>query len=158
MRSRRVSLESSQLMRKFCASLNLRMTARAVTRIYDRALRPLGVTSTQLPLLAAINAGVNASINCLAQDLDLERSTVSRELDVLKRRGLVVAEAALDRRATKLTLTPLGNKTLAAGFRGWQRAHESITREYGEEDFEQLLHHARRLRQHASEIGKRRGK
>lgn len=142
-------------MRKFCASLNLRRTARVVTRVYDRALRAAGVSATQLPLLAAINAGVDSSIGCLAEDLDLERSTVSRELDVLKRRGLIATEAGADRRATKLALTPLGHKTLAKAYQGWERAHESITSEYGEENFEKLLAQTRRLGQSVAGLSKR---
>src|SRR5512138_1483864 len=43
-------------MNAFCASHNLRRAARLVTRHYDRALRPTGITAAQMPILAAISA------------------------------------------------------------------------------------------------------
>jgi DNA-binding MarR family transcriptional regulator len=144
----RVSRESAVFMSRFCASANLRRTARVVTRHYDRALRAAGVTATQLPLLAAINAGVTTSISSLAEELDLERSTISRELDGLKRLGLIdTATGTEDKRATKLMLTPRGHKTLSAAFEAWQRAHEAITSEYGGDEFESLLTQTRKLGQ-----------
>ena len=147
MKTPRVSRESSVFMRKFCASANLRRTARVVTRHYDQALRAAGVTATQLPLLAAINAGVTTSISSLAEELDLERSTISRELDGLKRLGLIDTATGADKRAKGLMLTPRGHKTLSAAFAAWQSAHEAITTEYGNEDFESLLAQTRKLGQ-----------
>ena len=94
-----ISRDSALEMRRFCASVNFRRAARVVTRHYDAALRTAGITATQLPLLAAIGTGTNASITMLADALDLERSTVSRELDALYRRGLI-ATASLTPEAT----------------------------------------------------------
>lgn len=139
MSTRGISRESSQHMKKYCASLNLRRAARVVTRHYDQALRAAGITATQLPLLAAINAGVSLSISALAKELDLERSTVSRELDVLERRSLIKSSEGADKRATVLALTPRGHKTLAAAFAAWQEAHDAVTRAYGSDAFDALL-------------------
>ena len=133
-------------MKKFCASLNLRRAARVITRHYDAALESAGVTATQLPLLAAINAGVNASISALAEELDLERSTVSRELDVLGRRGLLqFTSGPGDQRVTALKLTARGHKTLAAAFDAWQEAHDAIRTAYGAAAFETYLAETRKL-------------
>src|SRR5881394_544021 len=122
MASRSISRDSALQMRRFCASVNFRRTARVVTRHYDAALRAAGITATQLPLLAAISSGTNTSITALAQTLDLERSTISRELDHLIRLGLIVTASGTDRRATALQLTPRGKRTLATAYRAWQRA------------------------------------
>ena len=103
---RRISRKEALHMAKYCASSNLRRVARAVGRHYDRDLRTAGVTSTQLPVLAAINAGFNGSISALAASLDLERSTVSRELAILVRRGLVTMETAGDKRVSSLQRSP----------------------------------------------------
>jgi DNA-binding MarR family transcriptional regulator len=140
-----ISRESSLHMKKYCASLNLRRAARVITRHYDRALRSAGVTATQLPLLAAINAGVNTSISILADELDLERSTVSRELDGLARLSLIEFSAGVDKRATVIALTARGHKTLATAFAAWQEAHDAITAAYGGEAFEAYLAQTRSL-------------
>jgi DNA-binding MarR family transcriptional regulator len=139
MARRRISREDSLLMGRYCASVNLRRAARLVTRHYDEALAAAGVTATQLPLLAALNAGVGRSITTLADALDLERSTVSREIALLARRGLVASKTGGDKRTTALELTADGHQTLAAAFAAWRRAHEAIVSAYGEEAFEELL-------------------
>jgi DNA-binding MarR family transcriptional regulator len=145
MPSQGISRESSLHMKKYCASLNLRRAARVITRHYDRALRSAGVTATQLPLLAAINSGVNTSISSLADELDLERSSVSRELDGLGRLSLIEFSSGIDKRATAITLTARGHKTLAAAFAAWQEAHDAITAAYGNEAFEAYLTQTRSL-------------
>ena len=133
-------------MRKYCGSMNLLRAARVVTRHYDRELRDAaGITATQLPLLAAINAGASASIRSLADDLDLERSTVSRELAGLKRLGLITTSSGTDKRATVLALTPRGHKTLSAAFDAWQRAHAAIADEYGEDELDEYLSETRQF-------------
>lgn len=141
-----ISRDSALEMRHFCASVNFRRTARVVTRHYDAALEKSGVTATQLPLLAAIRSGTNTSITALAYTLDLERSTISRELDVLERLGLIATTGSTDdRRATKLELTPRGERTLAAAHRAWQRAHEAIVKAVGRKSYEALLAETREL-------------
>lgn len=143
-------------MKQYCGSLNLRRTARVLTRHYDEALRPTGVTATQLPLLAAINAGVSTSISALAEELDLERSTVSRELDVLGRLGLIEFRDGSDKRVTALILTARGHKTLAAAFAAWQEAHEAVTAAYGSAAFDTLLNQTRTLGRKVSSLDSRR--
>jgi len=141
-----ISRNSALEMRHLCASVNFRRAARVVTRHYDAALEKSGITATQLPLLAAIRAGSNTSITALAETLDLERSTISRELDVLERLGLIVAISSMaDRRATELELTPRGERTLAAAHRAWQRAHEAIVKAVGRKSYEALLAETREL-------------
>ena len=145
MASENVSPIASLFMARTCGSANLRRAARVVTGHYDRALKPTGVTATQLPLLSAIHAGNNTSISTLAASLYLERTTISRELAVLKRRKLVKTSVGDDRRATTLELTPEGKKALADAFRAWKRAHKAIVKAYGDEKFETLLASMREL-------------
>jgi DNA-binding MarR family transcriptional regulator len=157
MASRSVSRDSALQMRRFCASVNFRRAARVVTRHYDAALRAAGITATQLPLLAAISSGTNTSITALAATLDLERSTISREIDHLERRGLIATVGSTaDRRATALELTPRGRRTLSTAYRAWQRAHDAILGAYGQKRFETLLEQTRELGKSVKALGKRR--
>ena len=144
-RTSKVGRDTALQMRRLCASVNLRRAARVVTRHYDAALRGAGISATQLPLLAAIAAGTNTSIRALAETLDLERSTISRELETLKRAGLVATASGTDRRATALQLTARGERALAAGFRAWQRAHDALAGAYGPRRLESLLEQTREL-------------
>lgn len=139
-------------MKQYCASANLRRAARVVTAHYDEALARTGITATQLPLLAAINAEPDLSITQLASILDLERSTVSRELLHLERRGLVKATDGNDARAYALALTAKGHTTLVAAFREWQSAHRELLAAYGEGAFDDVLERVRQLRRTATKL------
>jgi Transcriptional regulators len=74
-----------------CLVLNTRMAARAVTRRADRKLRAFGVTSAQFNILGALFRQPGRSVTEMASSLAMDRTTLSRNLDVLERKGLVKA-------------------------------------------------------------------
>jgi DNA-binding MarR family transcriptional regulator len=67
----------------------IRTAARAVTRAYDEALRPVGLRATQLSVLLAVAAEDPMSITALAKFMGMERSTLTRNLRPLEKEGLV---------------------------------------------------------------------
>jgi DNA-binding MarR family transcriptional regulator len=148
---KKVTRDEALMMRQYCASANLRRAARTVTAHYNKALRAAGISATQLPLLAAINAQPKMSVTALAETLDLERSTVSRELIDLKRRRLVTARGGDDRRAHALALTERGQSTLVKAYRAWQAAHKQLLSEYGDV-FDDILDRVRTLRRAAARL------
>jgi DNA-binding MarR family transcriptional regulator len=108
-----------------CACSHTRMAARAVTRFYDEALRPSGLKSTQFVLLAAIEAGEAASITDLAEAVDLERTTLVRNLQLLRKEGLVSPLAGINGRR-KPALTEKGRETLESAMPLWRRAQSEF--------------------------------
>ena len=72
-----------------CACLQLRKATRVVTQLYDGALRPIGLRSTQLPILVTLAAHGPLSMTDLAESLVLDRTTLIRTLRPLQRRGLI---------------------------------------------------------------------
>jgi DNA-binding MarR family transcriptional regulator len=77
-----------------CLLLNSRMAARAVTRRYDRELRPFGVTAAQFTILSTMSTSPNLSVTDLAKTIAMDRTTLSRNLDLLERKGLIVGREA----------------------------------------------------------------
>ena len=142
-------------MAAFCASHNLRRAARLVTRHYDRALRPVGITAAQMPILAAISTGSGVSITALSNALDIEASSLSRDLALLEKKGLVRYAEASDRRARALELTRRGDRTLVKAFKAWKGAHGTLLDEIGEETFESLLRHTKRVGKAVKSMSKR---
>lgn len=108
-----------------CACSHIRMASRAVTRFYDEALRASGLKGTQFVLLAAIEAGEAASITDLAELIDIERTTLVRNLQLLRKEGLVAPEKGVNGRQ-KPTLTKLGVETLEAALPLWRHAQSEI--------------------------------
>lgn len=77
-----------------CLVLNTRMAARAVTRRANRKLRGFGVTATQFSILTAARQRPGRSITEIAESIAMERTTLSRNLDLMARKGLVRLEGA----------------------------------------------------------------
>ena len=72
-----------------CAVMNLRQVARSVTARFDGQLRPAGLRATQLNLLMAIETSASATITGLAEILAMDRTTMTRNLKLLRDRRLV---------------------------------------------------------------------
>lgn len=76
-----------------CAMQAARATARRLTRLYERHLAPHDLSASQFTALVALARGVG-TVGALADALDMDRTTASRLLTPLRRRGLVAAGRA----------------------------------------------------------------
>ena len=105
-----------------CPGLNIRLAARRITRFFEAGLAGTGLTLAQFNLMAQIAAAADDTIGALALKLDLDPSTLSRNLAGLERAGLVeiaVIESDLRRRA--VWLTEKGARTLEAAIPVWRQ-------------------------------------
>lgn len=107
-----------------CVFRRLRRTARALARRYDEALRPLGIKATQFTLLVAIEVGGRNSLSRLADDLGMERTTLLRNLEVLRREGLVALTSGAGPRSRRPVLTGGGRAKLAAALPIWRQLND----------------------------------
>src|SRR5579885_2330875 len=88
-----------------CTCANLRRASRAVTRLYNRELKPDGIEVTQFTLLMALERTGEISQGRLGEILALDSTTLTRMLDLLKKRGWVRAKEGDDRRVRIFRLT-----------------------------------------------------
>jgi DNA-binding MarR family transcriptional regulator len=102
-----------------CLAVRLRLLGRAVSRIYDTALRPHGLTVAQLNLLAAIATRQPVPAGRIAQLLSMEISTLSRNAQLLQNDGLVQIERAGHGNGRLLALTDAGGEKLVELRRAW---------------------------------------
>ena len=114
-----------------CAALRTRMVARSVTRAYDKALRPVDLKITQFTLLVAIDRQTPGSISRLAEVLAMERTTLTRNLQLLEKRGLIVVGPEGYRRARSMALTPAGEALLRRSLPLWQQAQDALVGRIG---------------------------
>ena len=91
-----------------CSAGQLLRAARVLTRHYDDALRPVGITITQFGLLKVIQRLEPESISDIAQALDIDRTTLSRNLKPLEKAGLVFRGSEGESRRRRVLLTTLG--------------------------------------------------
>jgi DNA-binding MarR family transcriptional regulator len=114
-----------------CNCLALRAAARHVTQFYDQCLAPSGLRTTQFSILARLRRGPQ-TINALAADLVLDRTTLGRTMLPLERDGLIRIEASpADRRAKQLVLTKDGATRLRAAAKLWHAAQARFDRVFG---------------------------
>ncbi len=113
-----------------CVCVNLRRAARAMTALYDDALSAAGIKITQFSLLRSVERNEPVSVSALSEDLDLDRTTLARNLNPLRRDGLVALEAGSDRRVTEVRLTGKGRKAIAKALPLWQQAQAQINRRF----------------------------
>jgi DNA-binding MarR family transcriptional regulator len=117
-------------MRTACLATCVRQINRRVTRIYDAALRPYGVGTAQLNILTALAlAGEHgAQQSKIAKALDLEKSTLSRNLDRMIERRWIITDGAAQGGA-RIRLSALGNRVMKRALPGWQLAQQRASTE-----------------------------
>ena len=114
-----------------CACLQLRKASRVVTQLYDEALRPVGLRSTQLPILVTLAADGALSVPDLADSLVLDRTTLLRNLRPPQRRGLIHVGREDGRRTHRAALTTAGHEAAAAAVPLWAQAQTRVMDELG---------------------------
>src|SRR5215475_15991352 len=105
-----------------CAAYQFRRTSRAVARLYDAALSPAGIRSTQFAILTAIAKLQPVSISRVAEILLIDATTMTRSLKLLEKDGLIEIAPRGERRQRLLTLTSKATKALAVAVPLWRQA------------------------------------
>ena len=119
-------------MTKDCNCLALRQAARHVTQFYDQFLAPLGLRTTQFSILAKLKRLGPMTINALAADLVVDRTTLGRTMLPLERDGLIrIARGRSDRRSKELHLTAAGAERLRAAVKQWAKAQAGFETAFG---------------------------
>ena len=110
-----------------CACFQARQLARQITRAYDEAMRDTGLKATQFTVLAAVvTCGEGVCLSDLADNLGMERSTFSRNLMPLVKRGLVEHSDALKGRSRAVVATPEGRRVFAKSAAAWRHAQDRL--------------------------------
>ncbi len=131
-----------------CVATRVRQLSRIVTRVYDDAMRPLGITASQYTLLAQLAARDAITAVEIGHELDIEKSTLSRNLKRLLALGHINMDPPAGRRGRGLHLTAKGQAVLKDAFPVWQDAQKRTVSAMGAESrnmLDSLLHEAEKL-------------
>jgi DNA-binding MarR family transcriptional regulator len=124
-----------------CYATSLRKASRRLTQLYDDALAPAGLRSTQYVILGELaGAGLApVTVNELARALVLDRSGLGHSLRPLQRDGLIRLEKGTDdRRSTHVVLTDEGRRRFKRAFPLWQQAQDRVAAVLGQPAARQL--------------------
>ncbi|KQN74246.1 MarR family transcriptional regulator [Devosia sp. Leaf64] len=128
-----------------CLVLNTRMAARAVTRLSDRRLRPFGVTAAQFNIMGMLVSRPNRSISEMASELAMERTTLSRNLALLERKGLIATEAIAEGKARPYALTETGRAAFNKAIPEWRSSIADLRLALRDPDYETVINGLRTI-------------
>ena len=127
-----------------CNCLAVRQAARHITQFYDQYLASSGLRTTQFSILAKLRRLGPMTINRLAREMVMDRTTLGRNILPLERDGLIAVEqGSSDRRSKELRVTKAGEARFRAGVKGWVQAQRQFEKAFGAKrtaDMRALLH------------------
>ncbi|MEL6492546.1 MAG: MarR family winged helix-turn-helix transcriptional regulator [Cyanobacteria bacterium J06621_3] len=123
--------EIARQMSQQCVARRLRQVNRTITRLYDEALRPHGLTVNQLNILAVVISEKKIRPGQLGQILGMEKSTVSRTVDRMVRKDWLKVTAGEDSRTQLLTVTAKGRKLLLSVTPIWDNLQAGVLTDTG---------------------------
>ena len=118
-----------------CAAVRTLSAARAITKIYSDTLRPTGITITQFTLLITIGRAKPESISEIGKWLNIDRTSLTRNLKPLEAAGLVTRANEGPKRKRQIKLTKKGEEVLQSSFPLWQKAQEKVHAKFKNKDF-----------------------
>ena len=122
-----------------CLTFATQRAARSLARALEAVLRPVGLTSPQFTTLSLMSPTKPEGVAALASRLGTERTTMTRNLHLMARKGWVAATAA------GYQLTPAGQAILAQALPLWKAHQARMLRQLGEDFSQTLIYNARRL-------------
>ena len=126
---------SSRQLVDTCACTRVRTAARLMTRAYDEALRPCGLSAAQLAILAAVDVGEVTSIAELSKRLAMDRTTLSRNLKPLQQARWIRLGAEGWKRSKTVEVTSEGRQRLARATALWETAQATFLRRFGKAEW-----------------------
>jgi DNA-binding MarR family transcriptional regulator len=131
------------LVARDCIATRLRMANRVITRVYDGALRPLGLTVTQMSMLVVAEHRGLIRQSEVGAELQLDDSTLSRNLELMRTKGWIEEAPASDARVHSYRLTQAGRTLLGKAIPAWKGAQRESKRMLGDAGVKALWRFAR---------------
>src|SRR3984957_18574046 len=122
-----------------CICAAFRRTARALSQLYDEALRPLGLKTTQFTILQALSLTGEVSQGKLGEILAMDSTTLTRTLGLMRRAGWVSRRRGTDRREWRLQLSSTGRDQFRRALPAWKKTQQQMASQFGDERWHDLF-------------------
>jgi DNA-binding MarR family transcriptional regulator len=132
---------------------SFRRTSRALTQMYEEALRPLGLRATQFTILQVLERVGEVSQGRLGEMLAMDSTSLTRTLAIVRRAGWVSEQRGEDRRERWIRLSAAGEAKLKRAMPVWEKVQSRLRGKLGNRGLESLL----QLTHHVTEIAKTQG-
>lgn len=128
-----------------CAAYRIRLLNRVICGIYDEELAPLRLKVSQLSVLVALARRGRTAPGELCSMLKMDKSTASRDIERMVRRGWLSIRHAKNHRTHMVGLTAKGTRLLHDAYPLWQKAQDEAARRMGDEGLAALTTLTRKL-------------
>ena len=118
---------------------NFRRTTRALTQLYENALRPLGLRATQFTILQALSLAGEVTQSQLGGILAMDSTTLTRTLRIMDREGWIVERRGQDQRERRLRLSKAGETQFKRALPAWEKVQSQLRHQLGEQSWKNLL-------------------
>jgi DNA-binding MarR family transcriptional regulator len=122
-----------------CMCSSFRRASRALTQLYDQALRPLGLRATQFTVLQVLSRAGEVSQGRLGEILAMDSTTLTRTLEILRRRCWITERRGEDRRERWLGLAKAGEAQLNRALPAWEKVQSRLRNRVGDKAWESLF-------------------
>jgi len=133
------AMERSLLPKLPCMCGSIRRAARALTQLYENALRPLGLRATQFTILQALSLAGEVSQRRLGEILAMDSTTLTRTLLIMERQGWIAERRGQDRRQRRLRLALAGETQFKRALPAWGKVQSGLRNQIGEQAWNNLL-------------------
>lgn len=138
MKRAREKLSAARSMSQQCIAVRIRLLSRMITSIYDSALSPFGVKLNQISILVLVHLAGEVGYDVLCRQLKMEKSTASRNIERMKKKGWLDVVSAKEGKKKFLKITPVGETLLEKVHTVWEDAQEEAQHLLGEKGVEVL--------------------
>jgi DNA-binding MarR family transcriptional regulator len=132
-------MKHSPIPKLACMCGSIRRASRALTQLYENALRPLGLRATQFTILQALSLAGEVTQSQLGEMLAMDSTTLTRTLHIMDREGWIVERRGEDRRERWLRLAKAGEAQFKRAVPAWEKMQSRLRRQLGEESWKGLL-------------------
>jgi DNA-binding MarR family transcriptional regulator len=122
-----------------CLCASLRRASRALTQLYDEAVRPLGLRGTQFTVLQALSIAGEVTQGRLGEILAIDSTTLTRTLAVMRNRRWIETRRGRDGRERLLKLSKTGWEQLDRASPAWQGVQDRLRSEVGDERWAEMF-------------------
>ena len=135
----RMDTQQNQLPNLPCLCASLRRASRALTQLYDEAVRPLGLRGTQFTVLQALSIAGEVTQGRLGEILAIDSTTLTRTLAVMRNRRWIETRRGRDGRERLLKLSKTGWEQLDRASPAWQGVQDRLRSEVGDERWAEMF-------------------
>ncbi len=122
-----------------CLCANLRRAARALTQIYEEALRPVGLRGSQFTILQTLALAGELTQGRMAHVLAMDSTTLTRTLAIMERQHWIARREGEDRREWRIQLSKAGKAKFERALPRWEKAQALARKKLGERRWDEAM-------------------